>query len=254
MTDYFFPQFRDELELTQYPFVDNATLTTTDGTLILQNDTFLDASLYPIGAAAHVYISSITLGPDYAIITLGDAVSPEIATATFNPLSPPVLLAFADKYERAAGILVSDSLRLSRFTSWPVGTHTFSAAATEFAASCVISMPDPGVRGLATPDGLLYVDDIWIVGDNGVVVREDGEGTLRIDVVGDPLFMRKLCSPINLFNPPLFVTTINSCPPDNLGNFNLIVGANSNAEPVLRIYADTDGLHIDAAGATLSNR
>jgi len=245
-----YPEFRDELEPTKYPFADDATLVSDNTSQEIDRDTFLDASVYPIGAGAGVYVSNITVTPRKITITLGDNRSTNLAVADFDPLNPKDVLLFEDSVGRPAGVIVSEVLRLSRFTAWESGSHDFSATATPLVASCVIPTPEPGVRGFVTEDGELFTGDVWIVGENGVVVSEDGDCNVRIDMVGDPLFVRKLCFPLDLFVPPLFVKTINGCTPDANGNYNLTIGGQDapDEETIIRINPTDTGLKIEAIG------
>lgn len=246
-----FPEFRDQFEPTLYPFMDTATLTATNNQQI-DRDLFLDASLYPIGSAGgFVYIANINITPRLVTVLFSDRTRKEIARTTFDPLLAPDVLRVYDVWDRSAGVLVSESLRLSRFTSWANGDHIFNPTATQFVPSCVIPTPEIGVRGMLTEKGELFTGDLTVVGDNGVVVREESPGVIRVDIVGDPLFRRKLCVPIDLFNPPAFVKTINGCPPDKYGNFNLTVGDHLSDTTIVRIYKDTNGLVIEAVGTTV---
>ncbi len=241
-----FPEFRDEFENTRYPFADGASLESQTDHRI-QNDTFLDAALYPIGAGSRVQIARIRVTTREVTIVITDASRADRASATFDPMSPPDVLELEDNLGRPAGVLVSESLRLARFSSWNVGTHTFAQGAAEFAVSCVIPTPETGVRGVLDAAGRLYTGDLWLIGDNGVVLREE-DGNIRVDIVGDPLFVRKLCEPIERFNAPNFIRTINGCPPDKYGNFNLTVGDHLAPETIVRIYPSNDGLVIQAVG------
>lgn len=240
------PEFRDELEFTRYPFADGATLTADTGQQI-ELDTFLDASLYPIGAQARLHINRVIVTLNQVTITLADSTRNERASAVFDPLAPPDLLLFADDFGRPAGLMVSEVLRMSRFSAWDVGTHRFTQAAAELAASCVIPTPERGVRAVQDAEDNLLTGDLWLLGDNGVAVREE-DGHIRVDIVGDPLFVRKLCTPLRLFTVPNFIRTINGCPPDQYGNYNLTVGDHFNQETIVRIYADNGGLVIEAVG------
>ena len=123
--------------------------------------------------------------------------------------------------------------------------------AAEFAATCVTPMPAAGVRGFTTPDGTLFTGDVWLVGEDGVVVREE-DGAVRIDVVGDPLFRRRLCQPVQLFTTPRFVKTINGMRPDARGDFKITAGRALAADTVLRVYTDdTGGITFEAVGQVL---
>jgi hypothetical protein len=241
-----FPEWRDQHEHTRYPFADGASLQATTNHTI-QNDTFLDASLYPIGATSRVQIARITVTTREVTIVITDSSRADRASVTFDSLSPPDVLELRDSFGRPAGVLVSESLRLARFSSWNVGTHTFNQGAAEFAVSCVIPTPEIGVRGVLDATGRLFTGDLWLIGDNGVVFREE-DGHIRVDIVGDPLFVRKLCEPIERFEAPVFIRTINGCPPDKYGNFNLTVGDHLAPETIVRIYPTNDGLVIQAVG------
>lgn len=243
-----FPEFRDELEFTNYPFADGASLTTEAGNHSIDQSTFLDASLYPIGGAENQYISKVEITLRAITIRVSDHVTPDLCYATFDPLQPPSVLEFWDDYGRPAGVMISEPPRLSRFSAWDRGTHTFARGTTEFCASCVIPTPEIGVRGILTENDELLTGDVWIAGENGVTVREIINNQIRVDVVGDPLFVRKQCDPLELFEPPLFIKTINHCPPDALGDFRIEVNDYDAPETIMRIVHTNNGLRIEAAG------
>jgi hypothetical protein len=246
-----FPEFRNEYETTRYPFLDTATLLSTTKQS-LDADLFLDASLYPIGSVGgYLYVSKINVRPRLSRISIADRTRKEKAFVEFDPLIAPDVLRIRDEWGRPAGILVSDSLRLSRFTSWAEGDHLFAPDATQFVPSCVVPTPEIGVRGVLTEKGELFTGDLMIVGQNGVVVRQAEDGVIRVDIVGDPLFRRKLCFPFNLFKSPGFVKTINGCPPDKFGNFNITVGNHLSEETIIRIRKTDAGLMIEAVGSTI---
>lgn len=251
MSRVLFPEWRDENAPTKFPFADTATLTTTSN-LKIDADMFLDARLYPIGGRERQYLAAIKVEARKVTITIGDPKTTTLASAMFDPLDPPEMLDLADGYGRPAGVLVSDPTRLSVFQTWPIGEHKFQPQASEFAASCVIPMPAIGVRGFVTEDGTLFTGDVWIVGENGVVVRQDGDETIRIDVVGDPLFRRRLCQPVQLFTTPRFIKTINGMRPDERGDFKITVGRSLAADTILRVYVDDQGgITFEAVGQTL---
>lgn len=246
-----FPEFRDEYEKTRYPFMDTCDLVATGGQA-LDHDLFLDASLYPIGSSGgYLYLASITVKPREVRLSIADKSRKEKAFATFDPLFADDLIYLQDEWDRPAGVIVSESLRLARFTSWAQGTYVFNPASSQFVPSCIIPTPEVGVRGVLTAKGELFTKDMLIVGENGVVVRNEGDYVIRVDIVGDPLFRRRLCVPVNLFKPPVFIKTINGCAPDAFGNFNLTVGDHINGETIIRILKTTAGLLIEAVGKTI---
>lgn len=247
-----FPEFRDQYAATKYPFTDWATLQSQGTSHALDQDLFVDASLYPLGAVGSLYIASITVASRRVTLSIADGTRREKASVVFDPLEPPETLVLTDSWGRPAGILLADGDSLSRFGAWEIGTHSFTAAATTFVPSCFIPTPDNGVRGLLTAEDELFTEDALIVGDNGIVLRQDENDpeVIRVDIVGDPLFRRQLCDPISLFRQPTYIRTINGCPGDVNGNFQLTVGDNSNAQTIVRIYKKNGNLVIAAVGST----
>lgn len=247
-----FPEFRDQYAPTRYPFLDTATLVSSSGEQAIAPDLFLDASLYPIGATDAIHISSINIiTPRSATITVADSTRRPKASVNFDPLFAPDVLRLFDVWGRPAGVLVSDSVRLSRISSWSPNDHLFAEEATQFVPSCVIPTPEVGVRGLLTERDELFTKDVLIVGDNGVVVTQEDDGIIRVDIVGDVLFLRQNCTEVDLFSTPNFIRTINGCPPDENGNYNITVGDHQNEETIVRIYPQNGKLVVEAIGKTV---
>lgn len=244
-----FPEFRDQQDASRYPFADQSSLLSSTGKVRIGNAMFLDAAIYPIGNTLRLHISQIDISPRLVVLYVSDNSRRVLATASFDPLATDVFtIRLVDGYGRDAGILVSEPERLHVFAAWPVGTHLFPIGNADFVASCCIPTPEIGVRGILTADGDLLTGDIFMIGDNGIVITED-DGAIRIDAVGDPLFVRKACEPLGKFNTPRFLRTINGCGPDEFGNFNLTVGEHLADNTILRIYPDGHGgLRMEAVG------
>jgi hypothetical protein len=212
---------------------------------------FIDASLFPIGGTERLYISLITVANRLVTIWIGDPTNVNLASVSFDPLAPPSMLALADTYGRPAGLFVVDPLQLAASQGWSTGSHVFDVGATEFIASCVIPTPEPGVRGLIAKQGILLTGDAWLVGENGVVVSQDQSDpqVIRVDVVGDPLFVRRQCTPASMFTTPQFIKTINGVPPGPDGDFQFAIATVSAADTVLRIVPQPpDTLFITLVG------
>lgn len=250
-----FPEFRDEQSDSRYPFADSATLQSeTDATIQISPTTFIDATFFIIGGGQRVYISSVVVAPQLVTINVGDAELTNRAAATYNPLSPPAdgLLLFTDQYGRPAGALLSTATELSRFSGWGTGTYTFAAAQTEFVSSVVIPANEPGVRAVRPETKQFLTGDIWLVGDQGVVLRQDGPGVIRVDIIGVPLFRRFLCEPqSDDFPNKRYLKTINGCGPDEFGNFTFTATNQAVSDAVLRIYADGETIVIDTVGRSV---
>lgn len=261
------PEWRDYHETTKYPFADAATLSNDEGDFIGES-IFLDAVFYPVGGTERMYLSKVTITNDQATLFIGDENTDELASATFNLVTPPSEMKFIDVAKRPAGLIVSEPNRLATFQSWSLGDHSFSVGETEFAARVAIPTPEIGLRGIILEDGSVFTDDIWIVGDDGVVVRRETvlvekEGftsdtelqeVIRIDIVGDSLFRRRLCA--NVFSTPRFLKTITfkhgveeiTCGPDELGDLKISVGSQDVADTTLRIRAVDDSIVFESVG------
>lgn len=249
-----YPQFRDEQSDSRYPFSDRATLLSSERKLDIGRATFIDASLYAIGGDKQAYISAIVVGPQSVTIQIGDSGNKNRASVTYNPADPPEsgVLTLADSYGRPAGMLLSSSTALAIFGSWPFETHTFKQANAEFVSSVVIPAKEAGVRAVKTPTGSLLTGDVWLVGDQGIVLRAVDDRTIRVDVVGEPLFVRHLCSAANLFSQPTFVKTLTvngiSCGPDAYGNFIFTATGHEASDTILRVYTQDGNVKIDTVG------
>jgi hypothetical protein len=249
-----YPQWREEHGGTKYPFGDSASLANDEGYTLLEG-TFLDAALFPIGASDGLHLSKVVVEHDRVTIYVGDRRDKELASAEFDLITPPDNLDLSDAFGRPAGVLVSSSDRLGVFQSWEVGEHTFKTDQTQFAATVCFPTPEVGVRGILLEDGTLMTGDVWIVGDDGVVVTASDEGVMRLDVVGDPLFRRRLCEDAGLFTTPSFITSIRVLhsegefvvTPNERGNVSITAHNGLKTDTALRVRT-TDVLKIEIAG------
>jgi len=241
------PEYRDELQSIRYPFVDTVSLRSTTGRL-LPADLFLDAVLYPTEGGGSMALTTLTAKVQQISVTIGDRQRPVIARGVFDPVQPAATIPLTDIAGRAAGTLVLNQSRAVEFQAWPLITHTFAPGTADFVTSCAIPSPERGVRGLTVDGTEILSGDVWIVGEHGVVVREEA-GNVRIDIVGDPLFVRTLCRPTDLFNPPVYLQTINGLRPDAHGRFPLAVVDIRTRDTILRMTpVDSSTLRVEAVG------
>lgn len=263
------PQWRDYNDPIRYPFADRATLTNADG-LAIPETTFIDAVFYAAGMTAGLYISSITVAAESVTIVLGDNGTRTRCSGTFDLLSLPSSIRFLDARGRAAGLIVSEPERLSVFQAWPLGTHEFSANQTPFAVTCCAPTPTSGITSVTLEDGSTATDVVWLMGGDGVVLTprtvtekigphgEEVEVTvIRVDVVGDPLFRRRLCG--DKFEQPNFLRELVvtdgtrpavTCSPDAAGNIKIMAGSQLAGDTVLRIRTDSTGIVFETVGKT----
>ena len=256
------PQWRDENETSRYPFADSALLTSNTG-IVLDNSIFLDAQLYPIGNESNLYLSSIIVDAPYITLNISSDTTDNLCYVKFDAFSTITsgLLKLVDAYSRPAGVLVSNTINLATFRSWDIGTHTFTAEEAAFAASVVIPTPEVGLRGFALDNNDFLANEVWLVGENGVVLREEdglsGCRVIRMDVVGDPLWRRAECidqivtiggTEYLLFDNTNYLKTINNRAPDKHGNFVIASGDAVSAANALHVTATTAGLKFEIVG------
>lgn len=256
-TRILFPDFREEQADSRYPFVDTATLVSTDGRVQIARDTFIDAVFHIIDATSRIYISSVQVTPQNVVITLGDALNTNLASTSFFPTPVQATqsgaLQIFDRLGRPSGTLVATAEKLTLFAGWAIGVYEFDVPATEFVATAVIPTNEPGVRGVKTSSTQnLMTGDIWLIGDGGVTFRhegvKDGKQIIRVDITGVPLFQRYQCLPFDRFQSKNFVRTINNCPPDEYGNFTITATGHQVEDTVLRVSQGDGIIFIDAIG------
>lgn len=269
MTRILHPEWRAEQLSGNYPFSDQATLINADGRSI-SPDTFLDAHLYVIGAGP-LYLSKIEIENGEVTLHVGDVANVSLATATFPAASPPELLVLEDSYRRSAGVLIPDPQKLAAIAVWSDGIHIFTYEETSFAAACCLTMPQIGVRAIRLEDGTMFRNNVLLVGSNGIVLRvEDNEGvqkcgvqlevfpTIRVDIVGDPLFVRKLCKELEFTAPrPARKLRVHNrgqtyeITPDEHGNVSITTGDALASRPALRLRNQPEGLVFEVLGTAI---
>jgi len=249
-----FPNFRDEQSDSRYPFADTASLRDATGVLNIPRAGFIDAVIYAIGRDLKARLARVIVTNDTVSLVIVNSGNKELARGVYNQLTPPATgyIPLYDNYARPAGLFILTQNTMAVMAGWGVGTHTFTASAAEFVSTVVIPAQEECLRAVSNDDQF-FTGDVWIIGGNGVVVREDEENVVRIDITGEPLFKRILCGDGDIpFNPPNTLRTINGCGPDTYGNFTLTVVGHTVDDPVLRIYPHGGVLHITAVGGGVS--
>ena len=257
-------QFRDELGETNYPFAAAATLTSTDG-IVLPAGLFVDAAIHPIGGLSGAYLSSLEIDYTQITVTIGDSGTVARATGTYQLPAKVDQIPLLDFQGRPAGILISDASRLISIGTLPTGITRFSRAATEFVASVCIPTPEIGISGFLLDDGAFFSGEVYLVGGDGVVLSPEFEldpvtglpmWIIRLDVVGDPLFRRKLCGASDHFTTPNFVRTLRivggsytfDIQPDQYGDVKLSANNAEAHDTVLRVRTTSAGIVVEVAG------
>lgn len=245
-------EWRDQNKPTKYPFTDTSTLTTSSN-LYFSKEAVYDASFYIINWSSRLYLTSVEVysSPNKHVrLNVGD-VSTTAAYADVDPFDIPEVIRFEDAAGRQAGLMVVDPVALSFLQSWTLGSHPFRKSA-EFVTSVITPMPSGYVTAIKDSSGNYLSGDVWLIGEDGVVIKNDGTD-IRVDVVGDPLFKRR--ENPSSFVTPRFIKTINNVAPDEYGDFKIVVGTYLANDTILRIYPDSalPGLRVELIGQSLQS-
>jgi hypothetical protein len=262
------------METTPYPFGDWATLTNDEGTF-LPEGTFLDASFYIVGAGPRCRLSKIVVADQLVSFYIGDESNAELAVGELSLVDSVAEISFVDAFGRPAGIMISSVERLLSFQTWTLGTHTFTFAQTGFTPTVCLPVPNTRFRGFILDDGSVFTGDIWLVGDDGIVlnheeITDEADSNcmndaapqvaghyIRVDVVGDPLFRQRLCA--NVSATPKFLKTITFkrgmqqvvVGPDSTGEIKLLAGRVNAESTILRIRPQNGTIRIETVGSAL---
>lgn len=264
MTGIRHSEFIKSLEDTKYPFVPSATLSNKKVTFL--EGTFLDAHLYAAAGTARYYLSEVVVTSSQFTVYVGDSLDTKRLSGTVElPISVDNIK-LSDSFGRPGGILVSEVSRLALLTSWGIGTHTFTQEQTEFCVTAQVPVSNPGVTGIKLDSGEVLTGKIWLLGEDGVVISTENQTlssgevveAIRIDAVGDPLFLQRLCNSEDLFTPVNPVRTLRivngaysyDCEPDEQGNFNIQMNDSLAADAALRIRTTPEGIVVLVEGST----
>ncbi len=237
------PQFLDENADSRYPFSDSSRLETDTGN-VLAVEAIQDAVLHPVGNVLPLFLRRVEVSGLQAVLTVGTTIA-DLCQADLDLNDPAGTLVLTDSSGRPAGALLCDPDLLRTIQGWGTGSHLFESRA-EFVATVQIPSPELGVRGLSAGNALPLTGDVWLVGEDGVILSE-ADGAVQIDIVGEPLWRRRLCDTIPSFQVPTYVRTINGVSPDEYGNWQLTAGRVLTGKPALRIHPDGGGLLISLA-------
>jgi hypothetical protein len=235
---YKYDEWRVENAQLNYPFADDVSM--ANETLTLPRTLFLDARLYPIGGGPRQFISRIVKAQGIITLKISDETG-SVAAASYAEVAIPATgeVAIYDAYDRPAGVLVGTLTSLQAFSAIDTGIYEFTVAQTAFAATVVIPQPAFGVRGVLLASGDVMTGDVWLIGEDGIVLREE-DGAIRIDAIGDPFAEQKFCieeetAETQQLQPYCPIRTINGLTPDERGNVMLVVGGNQSLTNLLRI-------------------
>lgn len=251
-------ELQAELAETNYPFEPYCTL--SNDKLEIPQDVFEDFRLYPSHLMGPFHLSVIEVLESGVRLWFGNA---DLAQAMYASWDLPVTdgsINVYDQYNRLCGLIVSSVDGLTLLGSYPEGQYNFDSAATTVCSRCVLPTAASTVSGFVLSDGSVVSGQVWLLGEDGVILSTASSGsqtTIRVDVVGDPLFLQKLCENVDLFNPtnPIrSVKVVNGeqefvCYPDSLGNLSITQNNHEAPDTALRVRPTADGLVFRVEGS-----
>jgi len=237
--------WREEIASGSYPFSDGVSRA-ADGGKVIDPGTFLDAAICLVGRTGPLYLSQIDISAQGLVLWIGDQDERLAASGTYEFGSDTGIIELVDAAGRPAGIIVSEPGRLVRFAGWEDGSHFFDTTTTEFAAKATMCPPIQGVSELRDNTDVSVNGTVWLVGDEGVLLREV-DGAIRVDIVGDPLFRRRLCGADGSLEERRFVRAFGDLYPNSMGEVALTVDEHT-AGSVIRVHSAQSGIEISTIG------
>jgi hypothetical protein len=260
-------EWGDENRETAFPFSSRATLRSTAGRE-LPVGALVDALLYPPRAGVGLYLRRLVVAFDSVRLEVTDAARSVACSGTFRPSDRPAALKLADADGRPCGVVVLDPDRAAGLALDGPGEYLFDQTATEFSAVCTAPAPDPGVAAFRLPTGQLLTGRVSFVGGPGVrlsaepttVAGADGRPAaataIVVDVVGDPLYRRRLCAGDSPYDAPVFTRVVRVEAPGRTfevpvgpdGEFTIFAGDGLTARPAMRFRAEGSTVYVETAG------
>lgn len=251
-------ELQAELSDTNYPFEPYCTL--SNGQFEIPRDVFEDFRLYPSHLEGPFYLSVIEVFESDVRVWFGNQ---DVSQALYASWDLPVAessINVYDQYNRICGLIVSSVDGLTLLGSYPAGRYDFDFASSTVCSRCVLPTAASTVSGFVLPDGSVASGQVWLLGEDGVILStasSGGQTTVRVDIVGDPLFLQKLCENVDLFNPTNPIRSIKVvngeqefvCYPDSLGNLSITQNNHDAPDTALRVYPTADGLVLRVEGS-----
>ena len=241
----FYADWRYQNSLSRYPFTDDSAMLSTTGEIVPDN-VFVDVSLIFVQASP-VALRRIDVANGKLIATFQNAIETELATATIlvDGVQAVGELIAESSYTKI-GLLVCNPAGLAEFARTAPTTMTFKPTAAKLNPRCMHNYQSQAVTSVATDRGSLQTGNVYLVGENGIVLTKiDTEilsvvdprfpvdtpitqpravNRIRVDIVGDPLKNANDCNADAMppYNVGLFAQTVAGALPAGTGNIQLL--------------------------------
>lgn len=235
-----------------YPFRDNATYRSLDGTEI-PRAAFQNAILHADGMVEDVHVQKIEVTRNRIRITVRDGEQGEIGAG--ETTSDNEVVIYNPNNQRVG--LITGNFDLLRGAVPGPSTLRFGDADLPFVGSVLVPRTSTRVSGIRVDGSNPVGGDLWLVGGEGLVIRVENN-TLTLHAVGDKYAARRFCerAGANFTTPrPLKRLVVQkgdgpstTLTPDALGNIQIFPGVSVSQDNVLRIRKVGNGLRISAIG------
>lgn len=220
-------QWRDQHYNTKNPFADTARV--PDGL----EKVFVDAALFLFKTEGTLWLSKITVNDNTAEVTITDGSNTATGSVGFGEETTKLELRTASG--QSAGVLIGYSPGFTALFSMQRGSSTYTRTQTEFAAGCIMPMPNIGVLSLnAGGDPMTKIPAI--IGEHGVSLTWTGSA-VRVDVNGVPIKRGGVTG----------LRTITLIGPNEKGAFNF-VPMRTVSDSILRISANSNSVTFRLVG------
>lgn len=240
-----FASWRDQAAQSKYPFTDFSECLSVSG-VPLPASLFLDVSLV---SSQDARVQLVSLLPyETALLAV---FQNEFETETFQAvlgITAGETASNLTENGRVCGLVVYDPSSVQYFLSKYSTAQVFQDSA-ELCPRCIHVVVKPGVQSLAAGDLLGNSGVVFLIGENGVVLRQvdlplntlapnDPTKAIRVDVVGNPLYDAETCFTADSA-VGLAATSINQVRPNSRGSLTLIVDRRTS-QSALRVAQGDD--------------
>jgi hypothetical protein len=229
-------QYRDNLQLTRYPFQGTEPLITTSGAQV-PDQLFLDLAIMVTEETVAVALTQIVVASATAIASFSDNNGTVVAIANLSTVDGQGQVVLMKGSLQVGYALVSLNA-VTIVNGWPAGTYTLDAPIL----SHLLVISDPAwLAGYLLPDGTVLTGDVYLVADHGLWLNHTSTG-FQFNVTGDPYTVRTAAA---------VLTALNGVAPDSNGNvtlFNLGAAGSLTGPFRLQITPEKNDLRIALIG------
>lgn len=258
--------WQDENAKDLYPFDDQSTLKSLDGTE-LDNSLIVDAAIHPAGVTSFAFLESVEISEGSLTFVVSDETNAVrcVGQWPMYGATDETVVPLLDQKNRPGGLLVLNPAVAKNLIRTTTGSFTFEQRAARFVPSVTRYIKEPIVTEIADGVTLPADGDVYLVGEMGVLLNcfsyqemHDGElipvTVVRVNAVGSSLSKRERCTNAN-FDTPRFIKEVvyqigdstHRCVPSGIGETFLVGMSPTGGETALRIQTSDTSIEFNLA-------